>query len=129
MNRMPQTRRPAPSRARGFTLVEVLVALVVVALALAAGHKAAGSLIHNTQRQDDALLAELCADNALIGLRLARQLPGIGNSTSNCMQAGVRYDVSLRVQGTPNPTFRRVDAQVLRDGANVLTLSTIMGQY
>ena len=56
-------------------------------------------------------------------------MPGIGNSTSNCMQAGVRYDVSLRVQGTPNPTFRRVDAQVLRDGANVLTLSTIMGQY
>jgi general secretion pathway protein I len=36
--------------------------------------------------------------------------------------------VTLSVQVTPNPNFRRVDARVSEAGANVFTISTVMGR-
>ena len=71
-------------RIAGFTLIEVLVALGIVAIALTAGLKATASLGRNAQRQSDVLLAQLCAENELIKLRLSRQMPGVGDSSSDC---------------------------------------------
>ena len=72
--------RREPSAARGFTLIEVLVALAIVAVTLGAGIKAAGSLTDNTARLADVTAAQWCADNQLTGLKLARQFPDIGDS-------------------------------------------------
>ena len=58
-------------RSRGFTLVEVLVALGIVAIALVAGLQASAALTNNAQRQSDVLLAHLCAKNELARLRLS----------------------------------------------------------
>ena len=77
-----------PTSARGFTLVEVMVALTITAIALVAGLKATAALTDNADRQGAVLLAQLCAENTLIELRLARQLPGVGDFTSDCVQAG-----------------------------------------
>ena len=63
---------------RGFTLIEVLVALGIVAIALVAGLQATMALTNNAQRQSDVLLAKVCAENELVRLRLTRQFPGIG---------------------------------------------------
>ena len=41
---------------RGFTLIEVLVALAIVAIALMSGLKVSGALTRNAQRQADVLL-------------------------------------------------------------------------
>ena len=61
-------------------------------------------------------------------IRLSRQMPAIGDDLQSCEQAGRRFDVSLVVRPTPNPSFRRVDAQVLDDTYPVLRLSTIVGR-
>ncbi len=114
---------------QGFTLVEVLVALGIVAIALMAGLQATAALTRHAQRQSDVLLAQLCAENELIKTRLSKQMPGVGDSSAACEQAGQVYTVVLAVRPTPNPNFRRVDAQVLSGEAPVLRLSTIVGRY
>ena len=114
---------------RGFTLVEVLVALSIVAIALMAGLQATAALTRHAQRQSDVLLAQLCAENELVKVRLARQMPSVGDNQVACEQAGQLFTVQASVQPTPNVNFMRVDAKVFRDDAFVLTLSTIVGRY
>lgn len=115
--------------ARGFTLIEVLVALGIVAVTLVAGLRATMALSDNAQRQSDGLVAQLCAENALIGLRLARQMPAIGTSDFPCDMAERTFQGQLVVTATPNPIFRRVDARV-RDGEHVVfRVATIMGNF
>ncbi|GAB4397542.1 MAG: type II secretion system minor pseudopilin GspI [Rhodoferax sp.] len=114
---------------RGFTLVEVLVALAIVALALMAGSQAVGALTRHAQRQTDFALAQLCAHNALVALRLARQMPGVGDTTQTCTQAGRSLTVELSVRPTPNPNFRRVDAAVRDDAQPLWRLTTLIGRF
>ena len=116
-------------RTRGFTLMEVLVSLGIVAIALVAGLQASAALTGNAQRQSDVLLAHMCAENELVRLKLQKQLPSVGDSEQACTQAGQEFLVRLKVAPTPNPSFRRVDTQVFADAQPVLRLSTVMGRY
>lgn len=114
-------------RATGFTLIEVLVALAVVALALAAGLRAADALTDNARRLEDVVAAQWCADNQLTELRLRRMFPGVGDSDFACEQLGRSFKGQLRTRPTPNPSFRRVDAEVSdEDGRSLVTLSTVL---
>jgi general secretion pathway protein I len=115
---------------RGFTLIEVLVALGIIAIALAAGTQATNALTRNGQRQSDLLLAQLCAENELIKARLARQMPAIGDAGVVCTQANNSFAVTVSTTPTLNPNFRPLDVQV-RDAfeAPVLRLSTVVGRF
>jgi general secretion pathway protein I len=127
MKRQPR-RAKRQALCAGFTLIEVLVALGIVAIALTAGLKATASLGRNAERQSNVLLAQLCAENELIKLRLAHQMPGVGDSTSDCAQAGEVMQVQTSVRSTPNPNFLRVDAKVFKDTEAQLQLTTVMGR-
>jgi len=131
MSRTPRARtdryteRP---RHAGFTLIEVLVALGIVAIALTAGLKATASLGRNAERQSDATLAQLCAENELIKLRLSRQMPGVGDADSDCEQAGQHLRVQSSVRPTPNPNFMRVDARVFKGTDVLYQITTVIGR-
>lgn len=116
-------------RCLGFTLIEVLVALSIVAISLLAGMQATSALTTNALRQSNILLAHVCAENELIKVRLSQQMPDVGDSTITCEQAGRLLLVTLSVRPTPNPEFRRVDAKVAESNAPVLQLSTIVTRY
>ncbi len=113
----------------GFTLIEVLVALSIVAIALMAGMQATNALTNTAARQSDLLLAHLCAENELTRIRLIKQMPVVGSSDSRCEQVGITFDVAVTVVPTPNPNFRRVDAHVKNGDVPVLKLSTVIGRF
>jgi general secretion pathway protein I len=117
------------SRAAGFTLVESLVALAVVAVTLAAGLRAAGSVTDGARRLADVTAAQWCADNQLMELNLAREFPGVGDAEFSCRQLGRDYAGTLRTRPTPNPNFRRVEASVSDGQGRVLvTLAAVLGR-
>jgi len=114
----------------GFTLIEVLVALVIVAISLSAGVKAAGALTDNADRLRTVSAAQWCADNQLTELRLSKQFPSTGDSSFSCDQLGQTYQGQVHVRSTPNPNFEQVDAVVSdANGQQQLTLSTIVSRY
>ena len=117
----------SPCHPRGFTLVEVLVALAIVAIALVAGVRAVDALWATGDRQVDAFLGMLCAENAQSELRLSAQYAPVGRTEVSCVQADRTYLNRIDIQPTPNPNFRRVEVQVLRDDRPVLRVSAILG--
>lgn len=115
---------------RGMTLIEVLVALAVVAITLSAGIKAAGGLTLNAQRMTDLTVAQWCAENHLTALRLTRSFPSVGDSDFTCQQMGRELPGHMVVRPTPNINFRRVDTQILdEDHQPIVRLSTILPRF
>jgi general secretion pathway protein I len=109
MTRFPIHR---PRRA-GFTLLEVLVALVIVGTALGASLRAVGSLTQNSTGLRASMMATWSAENRLTQIRLAREWPSLGQRSFNCNQGELRLLCQEQVFSTPNPSFRRVEVSVV----------------
>ena len=121
---------PLALRRSGMTLVEVLVALAIVAITLAAGFKAAGGLTVNAQRLSDLTVAHWCAENQLTQLRLTKAWPGLGESEFRCQQLGRDLKGLQQVGGTLNPNFRRIDAQILDEADRpIVRLTTVLSRF
>ncbi len=112
---------------RGLSLIEVLVALLLLALALLAALQTAGHWTQQTQRTQLHWLARLCAANELAAMQLLPGGPPLGVDRQPCEQAGQRFEMQREVLRTPNPLFRRVDVQVGQDGQSLVRLRTVVG--
>ena len=98
---------------KGFTLLEVLVALVIVGVSLGAGLRAVGSLTQNSGDMRIAILATWSTENRLAQIRLGREWPALGQRRFNCPQGELQMICEENVHATPNPFFRRVEVSVL----------------
>ena len=101
-----------PLRSRGFTLLEVLVALVIVGTALGASLRAVGSLTQNSNGLRSAMMATWSAENRLVQIRLARQFPPVGKQSFDCPQGDLMLVCEQEVIVSPNPRLRRVEVSV-----------------
>jgi general secretion pathway protein I len=93
-------------------LLEVLVALVIVATALGASIRAIGSLTENTSDLRASMMATWSAENRLSQIRLALEWPPLGQTRFDCPQGEVLMVCEENVFATPNPYFRRVEVSV-----------------
>ncbi|HEX5343539.1 MAG TPA: type II secretion system minor pseudopilin GspI [Duganella sp.] len=97
---------------RGFTMLEVLVALMIVATALIASLRAVGSLTANSDGLRANMMATWSAENRLVQLRLSKAFPPIGKQTYECPQGDLQLMCEEEVIASPNPRFRRVEVSV-----------------
>ncbi len=100
-------------QSQGFTLLEVLVALVIVGVALGASLRAIGSLSKNSDHLRAAMMATWSAENRLSQIRLVKEFPDIGRSNFPCPQDDLPFICQQDVYATPNPSFRRVEVIVM----------------
>lgn len=98
--------------AQGFTLLEVLVALVIVGTALGASLRAVGSLTQNSNGLRTAMMATWSAENRLSQIRLAGTWPPTGKRSFDCPQGALKLVCEEEVMPTPNAAFRRVEVSV-----------------
>jgi general secretion pathway protein I len=97
---------------RGFTLIEVLIALAIVAIAMGAVLRAIGSLAADTDSARAHLLALWSADNALSELRITSAWPAPGQTTFACPQGAYRFVCRQVVSALPSPLVRQVTVSV-----------------
>lgn len=102
---------------RGFTLLEVLIALVVVALALLALTRTAGSQVSRFDGLRERTLAGWVAANVLSETRIATPLPAVGKRDGRTRLGNRDWRWSLQVQATDDADMRRLDVQVFAGDA------------
>jgi len=104
--------RRARRGARGFTLIEVLVALAIVAIGMAAVMGALTSSANTISFLRDKTFAQWVALNQIANLRLSGQQPPIGNSNGDTDFAGRSWHWRQEVVATQVPGVERIDVSV-----------------
>ncbi|MEO5694220.1 MAG: type II secretion system minor pseudopilin GspI [Usitatibacter sp.] len=123
MNRSPMTPGRRPRRfAAAFTLIEILVAVAILAIALAATTRAASLAIDGSLETRQRLLATWAAQNRISQLRAMRIFPSVATTSMSAEEGGLALVIAETVTDTPNPIIRRVDLAVAdaRDPGRVL---------
>ncbi|WP_341581926.1 type II secretion system minor pseudopilin GspI [Marinobacter metalliresistant] len=118
----------------GFTLIEVLIALLVFGLIATAAAEVGSQYISSYERIRDKTLASWLADNRINQIRLQETLPGISETSRDTDYGPYRWQVTTAVLATAEARMRRVEVTVARyrdDGAApvpIHTLSAFVGE-
>ncbi len=102
-------------RAGGFTLIEVVVAMAIIAVGMAAVFVTIGAIARNVDHLRDRSLAAWIADNRIAEMRLAGELPSVDETDGEVDFAGRRWHWVATVSQTPVDGLRRIDVSVRRD--------------
>ncbi|MBI3545466.1 MAG: type II secretion system minor pseudopilin GspI [Gammaproteobacteria bacterium] len=111
----------------GFTLVEVLVALAVLAIALAALMRAMGQSIDVTAALRERNLALWVAQNRLSQHQMQQDWPSVDTIDGETEMAGEKWTWREQVSTTPEPKMRRLEITIRKTGGGKENLATLVG--
>lgn len=121
------SRNDRPGRASGFSLLEVVVALAVIALILVGLTKSAGQGARALEIERDDLLAQWVAADVLAETRLNERFPVLGKREGSLLMGLREYQWELIVASTDEPAVRRMDVRVFLDRERDKPLYTLVG--
>lgn len=119
----------------GFTLIEVMVALIIFAVLSVTLLVRLGDNIRAEQYLESKTIASLIAENKLAELRIKEEWSAVRDDTDTVNMAGLDWQVKTTVTDTPNDNLRRVDVRVgpdsgrSADDSYIVTLTSYIGQY
>jgi general secretion pathway protein I len=117
----PQTRE------RGFTLLEVLIALTVASIALVAAMRAGASLAQASVEMRLRTHAQWSAENRLAQIRVQGEWPAVGRRSWDCTQGEAELTCDEEVFATPNAQFRRIEVSVFPNTGQRVRLARLVG--
>jgi general secretion pathway protein I len=113
----------------GFTLIEVLIALAILAIALAAALRSSNISTDTALTLRQKTLAGFVASNLLAEASAKRAFPPVGTSNGKAEQAGQTFNWEQIVEGTASPFFRRSKIKVYGEGKADYVLYEMTGFY
>ena len=96
----------------GFTLVEILVALTILAITMGACLGELDSQMSQTHTIRNRTLAHSAAQNHLASMRIADQWPALGEQTFSGLQGQQEWRIQQQVSATPNGQIKRVELRM-----------------
>jgi len=100
------------NKSKGFTLVEILVALTILAITMGAYLSQLDTQVTQTHTIRNRTLAHWAGQNHLAKLRIDNQWPGLGTQTFNTVQGQQEWQIQQQVSATPNAQIKRVELRM-----------------
>ena len=119
--------RRAATKVAGFTLLEAMIALAIVALGMMAVNTQLNRYVMSAVYIEQKTLASWIASNILTELSVAPQWPEVGDTTGDVEFAQRQWIWRAEVSATPIENLRRVDVAVFLDDDPEVQIHTMSG--
>lgn len=122
----------------GFTLLEVMVALIIFAFSALVILQQSTKSVHQLSMLQDKTLALWVAENALAKIKLETQWPSAGKTEYVVSNAGQEWNVSQKIEDTSNESLRKIIVDISKEDASnntnaldfsLVTLTGYIGEH